>query len=103
MSDSINQEQLRAKEILEHKTRVAVNMDKVKNDSITDYYSMENTQADILFIEQVLAQEELKQAALRSWQHYQETGLHLSGEEMDVWLARLEAGEHDAPMPQCHR
>lgn len=48
-------------------------------------------------------QEELKQTALRSWQHYQQTGLHLTGEEMDVWLAKLEAGEHDAPMPQCHR
>ena len=55
------------------------------------------------YLDREEAQEELKQAALRSWQHYQETGLHLTGEEMDVWLARLEAGEHDAPMPQCHR
>ena len=55
------------------------------------------------YLDREEAQEELKQAALRSWQHYQQTGLHLSGEEMDVWLARLEAGEHDAPMPQCHR
>lgn len=43
-----------------------------------------------------------KRDALQAWQEYQETGLHLTGAEMDAWLARLEAGEN-APMPVCHR
>ena len=55
------------------------------------------------YLDREEAEEGFKQAALRSWQHYQETGLHLTGEEMDAWLARLEAGEHNAPMPPCHR
>jgi predicted transcriptional regulator len=36
-----------------------------------------------------------------SWDHYQATGLHLTDEEMDAWVAKLVAGE-DAPMPECH-
>ena len=43
-----------------------------------------------------------KRATLDAWREYEETGLHLTGEEMDAWLAQLEAGE-DAPMPACHR
>jgi len=38
---------------------------------------------------------------ISSWEHYQETGLHLTGPEMDAWLAKLANGE-DAPPPECH-
>lgn len=40
-------------------------------------------------------------AASESWEDYKATGLHLTGEEVDAWLARLEAGE-DVPLPECH-
>lgn len=43
----------------------------------------------------------LKQDALQAWDAYKEDGLHLTLEEADAWLARLEAGE-DAGMPECH-
>jgi predicted transcriptional regulator len=46
--------------------------------------------------------EQMKQDALAAWAHYQETGLHVSGDEADAWLAKLEAGE-DAEAPECHR
>ena len=46
--------------------------------------------------------EMLKQAALEVWTDYQATGLHLTFEEADAWLARLEQGQ-DAEPPECHR
>ncbi len=45
--------------------------------------------------------EQLRQDALSAWSHYQATGLHVSAEEADAWLARLESGE-DAEAPECH-
>jgi predicted transcriptional regulator len=34
--------------------------------------------------------------ALGAWIHYQTTGLYLTAEEADTWLAKLEAGEEAA-------
>lgn len=42
------------------------------------------------------------QDALDAWEDYQATGLHLTGEEVDEWMVKLEAGE-DAELPECHR
>ena len=46
--------------------------------------------------------EALKQEALRAWEAYQENGLHLTLEEADAWLAKLEAGE-GAELPKYHQ
>ncbi|WP_330926888.1 CopG family ribbon-helix-helix protein [Candidatus Sororendozoicomonas aggregata] len=45
--------------------------------------------------------EALKQDALNAWETYQENSMHLTLEEADAWLAKLEAGE-DAEIPKCH-
>lgn len=45
--------------------------------------------------------EQLREDALGAWTHYRATGLHVSGEEADLWLSKLEAGE-DAEAPECH-
>lgn len=45
--------------------------------------------------------EQLWQDALAAWSHYQTTGLHVTAEEADAWLAKLEADE-DAATPGCH-
>jgi len=45
--------------------------------------------------------ESFKREALEAWEDYQRTGLHLTGKEVDEWLAKLEAGEN-AEMPACH-
>ena len=45
--------------------------------------------------------EAFKQDALNAWEAYQENGMHLTLEEADAWLAKLEAGE-DAEIPKCH-
>ncbi|WP_252179972.1 CopG family transcriptional regulator [Endozoicomonas sp. 4G] len=43
--------------------------------------------------------EAFKQDALNAWEVYQENGKHLTFEEADAWLAKLEAGE-DAEIPK---
>ena len=53
-------------------------------------------------VEREEKREAFRQDTLRAWQEYRQTGLHLTGEEMDAWMARLEAGE-DAELPACHR
>ncbi|MDI5933139.1 CopG family ribbon-helix-helix protein [Halomonas kalidii] len=46
--------------------------------------------------------ESFKQDALHAWEEYQRSGLHLTQEDADAWLARLEAGE-DVEIPACHK
>ena len=53
------------------------------------------------YVEREEKRESFKQDALRAWEEYQRTGLHLTLEEADAWLAKLEAGE-DAELPACH-
>ncbi|MBL8510574.1 MAG: ribbon-helix-helix protein, CopG family [Betaproteobacteria bacterium] len=54
-----------------------------------------------LYVAHEEKREALRQDAIRAWQSYQETGLHLSYAEADDWLAQLEAGQ-DVEPPECH-
>jgi hypothetical protein len=45
--------------------------------------------------------EQLRQDVLAAWADYRATDLHLTAEEADAWLAKLESGEH-AVIPDCH-
>ena len=47
------------------------------------------------------ARERLDQHALTAWSAYAATGLHVTEDEADAWLAKLEVGE-EAPPPECH-
>ena len=53
------------------------------------------------YVEQEEARETVTQAARLAWADYQQTGLHVTFEEADAWLAALEAGLPAEP-PQCH-
>ncbi len=53
------------------------------------------------YVEREEKREQLRQDAQAAWADFQTSGLHATAEEVDVWLARLEAGEDAAP-PQCH-
>jgi predicted transcriptional regulator len=53
------------------------------------------------YVEREEQRERLRQDALAAWAHYQTTGLHVTAEEADVWLAKLEAGKR-AVVPKCH-
>lgn len=54
------------------------------------------------YVDREERREEFRRAALSAWEHYQATGLHLTGKEADRWLAKLEAGKRTAP-PKCHK
>jgi predicted transcriptional regulator len=53
------------------------------------------------YVDREEKRESFKQDAVRAWEVYETTGLHLTSEEADAWLAKLEAGE-DAEPPKCH-
>jgi predicted transcriptional regulator len=53
------------------------------------------------YVEREEKRERFRQDALAAWDHYQATGLHLTAEEADTWLAKLEAGK-GAASPKCH-
>ena len=53
------------------------------------------------YVEHEEKRESFKQDALNAWQQYQQTGKHVTLEEADAWLAKLEAGE-DVEPPACH-
>ena len=53
------------------------------------------------YVEREEKREQFHQDALAAWASYQATGLHVTAEEADTWLAKLEAGE-DAAAPECH-
>lgn len=58
-------------------------------------------EAIVQYVEREERREAFKQDALRAWEEYRRTGRHLTLEEADAWLAKLEAGE-DAEPPECH-
>jgi predicted transcriptional regulator len=53
------------------------------------------------YVEREEKREQLRQDALAAWAAYQTTGLHVTAEEADAWLAKLEAGKR-AVIPKCH-
>lgn len=53
------------------------------------------------YVEREEKREVFRQDAIRAWNDYQATGLHVSLDEADAWLARLEAGG-DVEPPECH-
>jgi len=53
------------------------------------------------YVEREEKREAFRQDAISAWNEYQSTGLHVTMEEADAWLAKLEAGE-DAEPPECH-
>lgn len=53
------------------------------------------------YVDREEKREAFRQDARRAWEEYQATGRHVTFEEADAWLARLEAGE-DAEVPDCH-
>ena len=52
-------------------------------------------------LEREESREAFRQSALSAWAQFQASGLHVTAEESDAWLARLESGE-DADAPEFH-
>jgi predicted transcriptional regulator len=53
------------------------------------------------YIEREEKREAFRQAGIRAWNEYQASGLHVTLEEADAWLRRLEEGQDEEP-PACH-
>lgn len=53
------------------------------------------------YVEREEKREAFRQDGIRAWNEYQATGLHVTTEEADAWLTKLEAGQDVAP-PECH-
>ncbi|WP_323122447.1 CopG family ribbon-helix-helix protein [Burkholderia alba] len=53
------------------------------------------------YVEREEKRESFKQEAMQAWQDYQTTGLHVTHQEMDAYLAKLGAGD-DVEPPECH-
>lgn len=53
------------------------------------------------YVEREEKQEAYRQAGMKAWNDYQATGQHVTMEEADDWLAKLEAGD-DVEPPECH-
>jgi predicted transcriptional regulator len=53
------------------------------------------------YVEREEKREGLRKDALEAWAEYEANGLHVTAEEVDAWLARLESGE-DAEPPVPH-
>lgn len=53
------------------------------------------------YVEREEKRETFRQDGIRAWNEYQATGLHVTSEEADAWLAKLESGQ-DVDPPACH-
>jgi len=53
------------------------------------------------YVEREEKREAFRQDGLRAWEEYQMTGLHVTHDEADAWLAELEHGQ-DVEPPACH-
>lgn len=53
------------------------------------------------YVEREEKRESFKQEAIASWEAYQETGLHLTGEEVRDWLGHW-GSEGETEAPPCH-
>jgi predicted transcriptional regulator len=52
------------------------------------------------YVEREEARESFKQEAMTSWKSFQETGLHVTGQEVSTWLGTW--GNEANVVPECH-
>lgn len=60
------------------------------------------TQALAEYVDRATQQDRYKADVLESWRHYQETGLHVTGDELKAWLATW-GTPLETEAPQCHK
>ena len=53
------------------------------------------------YVEREEMRDAFRQDAIRAWDEYQATGLHVTLAEADAWLTKLESGR-DLEPPECH-
>jgi predicted transcriptional regulator len=53
------------------------------------------------YVDREEKREAFRQDTLKAWEEYRATGLHVTAEEAEAWLAQLEEGK-DIDPPPCH-
>ncbi len=53
------------------------------------------------YVEREEKREAFRQDTLKAWEEYRSTGLHVTADEADEWLAQIEQGKDIEP-PECH-
>lgn len=88
---------------------VSLKLDRIERDRIAVLASIKKRTPHYLMKEAILdyvRREEARQnfiaAAEASFEHYKETGLHVSLEEFSTWVDAVQTNP-DAPVPPCHR
>lgn len=76
--------------------------DRVKRLAIVRHRTPHRVMLDAIceYVEREEKREVFRQDGIRAWNEYQVTGLHVTLEEADGWLAQLENGE-DVALPVC--
>ena len=54
------------------------------------------------YVDREEKRETFRQDTIKSWEEYQETGLHATAAEVDTWLASW-GSENELPAPVCHK
>ncbi|PKY11692.1 CopG family transcriptional regulator [Acidithiobacillus marinus] len=54
------------------------------------------------YVEREEAREAFRQETLKTWEEYQETGLHVTGEEVIAWLETW-GDDKEKSAPVCHK
>jgi len=54
------------------------------------------------FVEREEQRESFRQDAIKAWDDYQATGLHVTMDEADAWLAKLATTDQDVASPEPH-
>ncbi len=54
------------------------------------------------YVEREEKREALRQDAIKAWNEYQETGMHVRGDEVIAWLDTW-GEENEQPAPACHK
>jgi len=53
------------------------------------------------YVDREEKREAFRQDTIKAWEEYRSTGLHVTADEADTWLAQLEKG-NDIEPPECH-
>ena len=53
------------------------------------------------YVDREEMREAFRQDSLKAWESFRATGLHVSADEADAWMAQLEHGQ-DVEPPECH-
>jgi predicted transcriptional regulator len=90
-------------------TAVAVKIDKETKKRLQDLAEIKQRSAHWLmreaitqYVERESNRESFRKDAIRAWEEYKDTGLHITGTEIEEWLDTW-GTEKEKDVPECHQ